>query len=178
MPTVTPRPSHVGWAAANCAAPVSPIGMYGLLRGVRGTGRGLRRRVGRALRARVVQRDDLVQVGGDDVLDVGHRVDLADRHPHAQVVDVVLALDDGGAQRRHRRGDRAVAAGRGGDEQLHGLLVRGAGRGKQLTVVLAELVRRGLAGRCGLGRQGGQPAGNQGADRGAGGRGDGRPAAQ
>jgi hypothetical protein len=27
MPTVTPRPSHVGWAEVKAAAPVSPIGM-------------------------------------------------------------------------------------------------------------------------------------------------------
>ena len=27
MPMVVPRPSQVGWAAVNCAAPVSPMGM-------------------------------------------------------------------------------------------------------------------------------------------------------
>src|SRR5215213_4294343 len=33
-PIVTPRPSHVGWAARNCAAPVSWVGMYGFAFGV------------------------------------------------------------------------------------------------------------------------------------------------
>ena len=33
-PMVTPRPSHVGCAATNCAAPVSWVGMYGFAFGV------------------------------------------------------------------------------------------------------------------------------------------------
>ncbi len=39
-PTVTPRPSHVGWASRNVAAPVSAIGMYGLCRPVPAPGAG------------------------------------------------------------------------------------------------------------------------------------------
>ena len=34
IPIVTPRPSKVGLASANWAAPVSPVGMYALTRGV------------------------------------------------------------------------------------------------------------------------------------------------
>ena len=40
IPIVTPRPSQVGCAEVNCAAPVSPIGMYGLFLGVAAPGGG------------------------------------------------------------------------------------------------------------------------------------------
>src|SRR5262249_39797575 len=40
MPIVVPRPSQVGWASTNCAAPVSFVGRYGLTRGVSAPGGG------------------------------------------------------------------------------------------------------------------------------------------
>ena len=141
---VVPRPSQVGCATLKLVALVSRVGMNGLLSGVAalGPGEGRGARAGLALRPRVGDAGNLVEVDRIDIAERGDLLDRTGRDPGAEVADRVTGLDDLAAEGLDLLGhSRAVVPGRRHDDRDGGLAV--TDRCVQpLDVLLTQLGRR------------------------------------
>ncbi len=88
-----------------------------------------------SVRARVGQRDDLVDVHCLHVGQLGDRFRLGDGRDDAEVAELVIAIADGSALGGHRRRHGRATAGLGDNQQGNRLLVLGLGLGQQFAIM-------------------------------------------
>ena len=112
--------------------------MYGLWRGVLASGGGCGIGTLGALRTRVVERDEPVDVDRGDGVDRGRALGLGRRHVDLQVADLLVGGLDDTAHGLELRGGFGEPAFLDGDQQGDGLLAVCPGLGDPLQVGVAE----------------------------------------